>query len=278
MKRIISGIKSNRFDSIIFVAILILFLAALLSYFFIDKLICRGISSISTDIDDFTGSGLLKSLGKVYVPLWLLLIWGYAKNNSKLVLAAVMSLLMALLITNPLKFVTRRERPREVFTKAPVTLEWQEDRSKSHDKSFPSSDTAMVFAHAVVVTPLLSAMSLPVIYILAAAVGILRILGMAHYPSDVLTGTAIGILCGWLAIKVSGIWISENKFRIKEWWRKVVPIAIIVIPVVTFLAGDRDNLIIFFVTSIVLAGLIYLLNKIPAFLSKFSNSQAVEKT
>ncbi|MEJ2649619.1 MAG: phosphatase PAP2 family protein [Sedimentisphaerales bacterium] len=233
MKKLISRLKSNRFDSIVFISALVLLIAALFSFLFIDKEISRWVSSRSADLDNFEGSDLLKSLGKVYVPLWLLFLWGYAKKNLQLILAASLSVLMALAITGPLKLVTKRERPREIYMQPTFTPQGQRIVSNSDNESFPSSDTAMVFAHAVVVTPLLSGLSLPVLYVLAAAVGILRILAMAHYP-----------------------------------WRPAVTIAFFVIPLLTFFAGGKYSLLVFFGASAVLAGFLYFINKVSLLLQQ----------
>jgi membrane-associated phospholipid phosphatase len=260
MKQLMS--RLNRFDSIIFISIAILAFAAVLSYFFIDNKICLWVSSKNAKIDNFTGADLLKSLGKVYVPLWLLFLFGYIKKNVQLVIAASLSVLMAL----AMKIMIKRERPREIYNQQTTTDDPHVAKSRSHDQSFPSSDTAAIFAHAAVVTPLISSLSIPVVYILAIVVGILRILALAHYPSDVLTGAAIGILCGWFAIKLSRIWASENKFRINEWWKLIVYAGFMVIPVLTFFAGGIGNLIVFFLACGILSALVYILSKMQTYL------------
>ncbi len=267
MKTIISGLKLNKYDSRIFIAITTFIIAAGLSYFFIDKKVCLWVSSQNAKIDNFAGADLLKSLGKVYVPLWLLFLLGYAKNNSRLVMAASLSVLMTLAITGPLKIITKRERPREVYNQGNVSNNTNTLKSSSNNQSFPSSDTAVAFAHAIVAASLVSVFSMPLIYILAIGVGVLRILASAHYPSDVLAGAAIGILCGWLAIGLSRIWASENKFKINEWWKLIVYVGFMVIPVTAFFAGGIDNLITFFAASTILAGLVYTLSKIGSYLS-----------
>ena len=263
MKKVIPGLK--RIDKIICIAIAVLAFAAVLSYFFIDNKVCLWVSSQNTKYDNFAGSDLIKALGKVNIPLWLLFLFGYAKNNLRLVMSACLSVLMVLAVAGPLKIITKRERPREVYSQQNIT-DSHEEKSSSHNQSFPSSDTAVVFAHAVVVTPLISLLSTPLIYVLAIGVGVLRILASAHYPSDVLAGAAIGILCGWLAIQLSRIWALENKFSITEWWKLIVYAGFMVIPVSTFFSGGIDNLIVFFFASAALAGLVYILNKIQAYL------------
>jgi uncharacterized membrane protein len=64
---------SNRFGLTIFVSIIVLGIGALLAYYFIDERVISWISS--RDLDSFTGAKLIKILGKVCVPLWLLFLW-----------------------------------------------------------------------------------------------------------------------------------------------------------------------------------------------------------
>jgi undecaprenyl-diphosphatase len=268
MKKLISRLKSNRFNSMVFVSALVLLIAAVFSFLFMDKVISSWVSSKSTELDNFKGSDLLKSLGKVYVPLWLLFLWGYAKKNLQLILAASLSVLLALAITGTLKLIIKRERPREIYMQQTFTPQGQKIVSNSDNQSFPSSDTAMVFAHAIVATPLLATLSLPILYVLVAAVGVLRILAMAHYPSDVFVGAIVGVFCGWLAIQVSRRWVLENKFGITEWWRPVVISGVFVIPLLTFFAGGKYSLLVFFGASAVLAGVLYFINKVSLLLQQ----------
>lgn len=268
MKKIISMLKSNRSALIVFVSVIALLCVAILSYFLIDSSVCNWMLSGHTQMDNFTGSDLIKSLGKVYVPLWLLFLFGYAKKNLQLIVAACLSVLIGLVITGPLKIIAKRERPREVYLEQTYNEQGEIVKSNSDDQSFPSSDTAMVFAHAAVVTPLLSALSLPLLYILAAAVGVMRIFAFAHYPSDVLTGAAIGIFCGWLAIQISRRLVLENKFRMTEWWENFVRAAFVIIPVLTLISGGVEKMTNFSIASIILVAAFYLLNKIPKLLKK----------
>lgn len=69
-------------------------------------------------------------------------------------------------------------------------------------RSFPSSHAANCFALAMVLALSYRRgwVALPV----ALAVAVSRIYTGSHWPSDVLAGSMIGILCGWGAVWVSG--------------------------------------------------------------------------
>jgi membrane-associated phospholipid phosphatase len=282
---------SNRFGLAIFVSIIVLGIGSLLSYIFIDDRVIAWLSSSHSDMDNFFSIKLIKILGKASVPLWLLFLWGYAKNRLQLVLAGSLSMLLALAIVGPTKILTHRERPRELLKHSQMVQESQENKTasqklsstpavgrfniqdilKTRCQSFPSGDTATVFAPAVTVVPFVSAMSALILFILSGVVGSLTVEGLSHYPSDVFAGAAVGIFCGWLALKISSQWILQNSFRINEWWRKVVLIGLILIPLLDVFSGGLKRLLIFMSSSAALTACVYLTNKISVLLGKNAN-------
>jgi hypothetical protein len=75
-------------------------------------------------------------------------------------------------------------------------------------------------------------------------VGILRVVVLAHHPSDVLAGAATGILCGWLAISIRNRYPEiESIFKGKE--RMLSLAGIIIIPILIWFSKDIDDFIIF---------------------------------
>jgi membrane-associated phospholipid phosphatase len=278
-----SKLISNRFNLTIFVSIIVLGVGALYCYFFIDDRFISWISSNNKDLDSFIGAKLIKILGKVCVPLWLLFLWGFLKNRLQLVLAGALSMLLALAIVGPTKILTHRERPRELLKHSQIVQEPQGNKAtiqnllsapafgrfdvqnfcKTRYQSFPSGDTATVFAPAVTVVPFVSALSLPILFILSGTVGFLTVAGLSHYPSDIFAGAAVGIFCGWLALQISDLWIAQNLLHVTEWWRKVVVIGIILIPLLNGFFSGLGYLLIFLASSAVLAGCVYVTDKVP---------------
>jgi membrane-associated phospholipid phosphatase len=71
-------------------------------------------------------------------------------------------------------------------------------------ESFPSNHTALAFSAATAYTTLALRQHLPhagrnaiLLYVAATAVGVFRVAGGAHFPSDVLAGAALGSGIGW---------------------------------------------------------------------------------
>jgi undecaprenyl-diphosphatase len=152
--------------------------------------------------DLLPADGLIKAielLGKVYPIIWLLLFWVFFTGRHKRALVCFLAMLITLPAVVSIKEATRRQRPREVI-KAQASIE---NKSKpANNWSFPSGDTASVFAAGTVLT-----FSAPWPLVIGAAiccgtVGVLRVTELAHYPSDVFAGAALGVLCGWAAIKI----------------------------------------------------------------------------
>jgi membrane-associated phospholipid phosphatase len=288
MKKIFPSLTFNRFGLTIFVSTIVLCIGALFCYYFIDDRVISWISSNHKDLNSFAGAKLIKILGKACVPLWLLFLWGFLKNRLQLVLAGSLSMLLALAIVGPGKILTHRERPRELLKHSQIVQDSQGNKTtiqnllsapaygrfelqnirKTRYQSFPSGDTATVFAPAVTVVSFVSALSLPILFILAAMVGSLTVAGLSHYPSDIFAGAAVGIFSGWLALQISSQWISQNSFRINEWWRKVVLIGLILLPLLSVFSGGFKQLLIFLASSAALTGCVYVANKVSALWQK----------
>ncbi len=106
----------------------------------------------------------------------------------------MLSLLVVAALVHPVKYLTDRHRP-----------------DQSNYRSFPSGDAASVFALPVALSghPLLAAAGV----VAASGTATSRVFYGKHYPSDVLTGAAVGLLAGliggWLARRIR--WLpSQN--------------------------------------------------------------------
>ena len=287
MKKMISGYPPKRFHGIVSIAILILGIASFFSYLWFDDCVISWVSSNQRELDGFSGETFIRALGKVYVPLWLLFLWAYLKNRPQLVLAGSLSILLALAIVGPAKIIMHRSRPREVIKQVQILREEQGNKvsvpprsslretakEKTCDlhtvfraryQSFPSGDTATIFAPTTAAVPFGTGLCLSLLYILSCLVGSLAVASLSHYPSDVFIGAAVGLFCGRLALYISRQWISQNVFHITEWWRNIVLAGLILIPVLSAFSGGMNGLSTFVSSSAVLTGCVYITLKVPA--------------
>ena len=182
----------------------------------------------------------LKQLGRGYPLIWLLLAWVWLTGKHKTVIVCLLSLLITLAALTVIKETVRRPRPRDV-----ITAETKVGDKKAIFKSwsFPSGDVASVFAAGAV---LVFAMPWPATIVFVACccgVAILRVVVLAHYPSDALGGAATGILCGWAAICIRNRYPGiENIFKGRE--RMLSLIGVILIPILIWRLQGLDKLII----------------------------------
>jgi undecaprenyl-diphosphatase len=122
------------------------------------------------------------------------LVWlGGPKGRRAGIATALASLSTTYLVQSLVKPVFRRQRPfvdREILVVGIKPL----------DASFPSGHTASSFAAATALTMFYPKVA-PLVYTLAAGVGISRVYLGHHFPSDVAvgaaTGTGIGAIIAW---------------------------------------------------------------------------------
>ncbi|MGA2679566.1 MAG: phosphatase PAP2 family protein [Sedimentisphaerales bacterium] len=182
----------------------------------------------------------LKMLGRAYPLIWLLLAWVWLTGKHKTVIVCLLSLLITLAAVTVIKETVRRPRPRDVIT---VETKGSDAKGIYKSWSFPSGDVASVFAAGAV---LAFAMPWPATIAFAACccgVAILRVVVLAHHPSDVLVGAATGILSGWAAICIRNRYPGiENIFKGRD--RILSFTGIILIPILIWRLQGLDKLII----------------------------------
>jgi undecaprenyl-diphosphatase len=131
----------------------------------------------------------LGQLGLVWVAIALVLavVW----RRPSLLLAVVVADVIADLLAELGKGIVDRHRPFETQLGPPTSTH-----------SFPSGHSATAFACATVLAALAPRWRLP-FFVLAALIAFSRLYNGVHYPTDVLAGSALGVLVGLVVLRVS---------------------------------------------------------------------------
>lgn len=150
----------------------------------------------------------LGDAGLIWILLALVLLL-VPKTRKTGVVVAIALILDLLLCNVLLKNLIARTRPYEIQTMVEILVR------KPSDYSFPSGHTAASFAAASVlffVKDREKRLWGPAL-VLAILIAFSRLYFYVHYPTDVLGGAAIGLLCGDLASKIAEI---TNGMKIKK--------------------------------------------------------------
>ena len=153
---------------------------------------------------------LVTALGE-YGALWMLLTVLLLVRKDTRQVGVMMGIALALdviLCNGIIKPLAARPRPFalrpeiELLIKAP------------RDYSFPSGHTAVSFAAAGALV-FAKCRGRWIALVLAVAVGLSRVYLYVHYPSDVVCGAALGLLCGFLGVFFARKWFQFCKNREK---------------------------------------------------------------
>ena len=123
----------------------------------------------------------------------LIMLW-VARGNIQIGRDAAFALAGSHLAVQVIKRLVTRLRP--YLSISEVNLG---DVAVLKDYSFPSGHTTAVFALSTVISAYFPAV-LPVLSLVAAAVGFSRIYVGMHYPTDVIIGALIGVVSGILFV------------------------------------------------------------------------------
>jgi membrane-associated phospholipid phosphatase len=141
---------------------------------------------------------VIGDLGRPLAPFWLFLLWAWAAKRPRVLLAGLLAMLLTMCAVLPIKSVVGRVRPDE----EPAEVMNQPFFHRSY--SFPSGDATLAFAVATVAAGFIPAANvrwLP--FLLAAMACVTRLMLLRHFASDVIAGAALGILCGYAALRIS---------------------------------------------------------------------------
>jgi undecaprenyl-diphosphatase len=246
-------------NGILFGSVFALLIASLVSWLRFDQDAILTVARSQTDWDDNFWVDVFTRLGKAWLLIWLLLLWFVFSRRRREVLTGLLALILVGVLVNPLKLGVGRTRP---YAALRFQMTGERDERHSHRLSFPSGDTATAFAVATALLPVIG-WPLRVLFLgSSAAIGALRVTALAHYPSDVLAGAAIGLFAGWLAIRLMDKWGREDRALPFESW--LVIAGVVGIPMVQCITEGPAELLLLLGTYGLLVPCIALVVKLDA--------------
>ena len=262
----------RRINLAIWVSVIVLCLGALLSYFLFDERVSAWFRDNPSPWHNNILIKAIRGFGRAWAPIWLLITWAWATGRQRPVQAGLLALLLIFPIVCTLKPLVHRARPREIIAAAANPEKTGTNNNWSKHQSFPSGDAAVAFAAAAALVPFVRWPWTLIFFTIAGIVGFMRVVVLAHFPSDVCAGAAIGIFSGWLAIQIVGRWLSEpSRFNFSQ---SVYATGVVLTPVLLGIFSGINNLLFFLEAYGVLVAGICLAGKGPAWLKRFRGGNA----
>ena len=198
-------------------------------------------------------------LGKAWLLVWLLLVWVAATSRWRPSFLALLALLVLVVPVNSLKLLVGRPRPRQEIAAAQAPPEASKENTPLRGLSFPSGDTASAFAVAAALSTVWAWPWAAAALVAAGAVGVLRVVDLAHYPSDVFAGAALGLFAAWVAVQLMRRWPPP---AIELWGRTVALLTTIGMPIAIGLTHRTATLILFLKTYVPLVLALYVIARV----------------
>ena len=150
--------------------------------------------------------------GWIWIALGLGLLL-FSRKNRTTGIQVLLALLLSLIFCNLLlKNLVDRVRPCDLQAEVELLVH------RPQDPSFPSGHTSASFA-AVAVLFLRRWRGRWAALVLALLIAFSRLYLYVHFPTDVLGGLAVGVFCGWLAVRLWKNWIAPHWPNRPRWAR-----------------------------------------------------------
>ncbi len=186
-------------------------------------------------------------LGKAWLPVWLLLVWVAATGRWRIPLRTLLALLILVVPLNAVKLLVDRPRPSDKILAMQASPETSTPSTERRGLSFPSGDTASAVAAAAALGTVVAWPWATAALVTAAGVGAMRVVDLAHHPSDVLAGAAFGIAAALVATRLSRRWSPS---AIESWHRPLAILATIAMPIAVIFADGTETLLLLLKTYI----------------------------
>lgn len=149
---------------------------------------------LKTDFGDVVMPAITRLANNGFIWILLAVILLLVPKTRKVgVIVAAALLLEFILCNGVLKPLAARIRPYDIRTDVLVIVK------KPKDFSFPSGHTGVSFAAVAALYFARQKWLWKITGVLAVLVAFSRLYLYVHFPTDVLGGAALGILCGWLS-------------------------------------------------------------------------------
>ena len=225
-------------------------LAALLSWSFLDMTAAKWLRHYPMKWTSTWYILGIRQLGKAWAPIWLLLLWAAVTRRTRPVTTAILALTLTMALILPLKAITNRTRPRQYLHQQNQT---QTQNSSTTAYSFPSGDTSTVCAVTGVLIYILPWSWWAVCISTSAVIGLMRILILAHYVSDVCAGAAIGFFCAYMALIIDQNCKFDSSILDKR--AQTAYLGVLILPLLWLIEGISPAL--YFMSTIGIIALIW---------------------
>jgi membrane-associated phospholipid phosphatase len=234
----------------------VLCLAAVICFLFVDNELTGWLVRQRVTWRRWTWPMGFRQMGKAWALVWLLCLWFWVTRRSRPALCALLALVLTLPLVLPLKGLVDRVRPGVAIAAAQSAPESKPKRGNS----FPSGDTATVFAVVAALIGFVRRRWLCLLFAAALGIGMLRVVVLAHYASDVCIGIAIGLWAGHIArvldrrLGVSTEWLDQRSWI-------ALPL-LVALPLIICLTAGTEPVLFFYQTFGAVAGGLALICKI----------------
>ncbi|KKS95390.1 MAG: PAP2 family protein [Candidatus Gottesmanbacteria bacterium GW2011_GWA2_43_14] len=151
---------------------------------------------------------LIGFYGFVWFAILIILFLIDGLDNRKEILALLLALVVeVILVELAMKNIFIRARPETAFPEEVLIL-----IPKSTTFSFPSGHASLSFAGAYILSVARRKKS-KFFFLLAFLVAVSRVYLGKHYPGDIIAGSLVGLLIGFLAVKIVGLsgYVSKKR-------------------------------------------------------------------